>query len=131
MFINTALIPFIVKPGKKRWFTTDGLANDAFLILATMNFVTPTINLIGISNIIRILRLKFEKWRGKKSKMTQKEANKLSEGEQFDKPFLYAITMVTFYITCFYAPLIPMLPIISLLGLIYKYYVDRYLLLRR
>ncbi|CAI2377353.1 unnamed protein product [Moneuplotes crassus] len=131
MFINTAVIPFIVKGDKKDWFGPDGLANDAFLIIIIMNFVTPTINLIGFGNIFRILRLKYEKWRGEKSTMIQKEANKLSEGVEFDKPFLYAITMVTFYITCFFTPMIPMLPIISLLGIVYKYFVDRYLLLRR
>ena len=131
MLINTAAIPFIVKPNKEKWFRQNGLANDALLIVATMNIITPTINLIGFSNLYKKLRIKLEVCKGKKSKMTQKEANKLYEGLEFDQPFLYATTMTTFFITCFFTPLIPMLPIISIIGLIYKYYVDKYLLLRR
>ena len=131
MLINTAAIPFIIKPNKEKWFRQNGLANDALLIVATMNIITPTINLIGFSNLYKKLRIKLEVWKGKKSKMTQKEANKLYEGLEFDQPFLYATTMTTFFITCFFTPLIPMLPIISIIGLIYKYYVDKYLLLRR
>ena len=131
MFINTAIIPFIVKFRKDRWFDVGGLASDAFLIVFTMNFVSPTINLICFPYIIKRIKLKYQIWKGEKSKMTQREANKLAEGVDFDTPFLFASTIVTFAITCFFTPLIPMLPIISFIGLLYKYCIDKYLLLRR
>ena len=63
--------------------------------------------------------------------MTQREANKLREGVECNLPFYHATTMLTFMITCFYTPLIPMLPIISFFGLLYKFSVEWYIILRR
>ena len=131
MFINTGVIPLIVNFGKKRYFGRSGLAMDMFFILLAINVVTPTLSLFNPFHFWKLFRFKYEEWKGKHSKMTQREANKLREGVECNLPFYHATTMLTFMITCFYTPLIPMLPIISFFGLLYKFSVEWYIILRR
>jgi hypothetical protein len=131
MFINTAVIPIIVNIGKKNWFGRSGLAIDVFLIVLVINFGPPTVELFSVVHYWKKFLFKYEKWKGKRSKMTQREANKLCEGPDSNISELYATTMLTFAMTIFYTPLIPLLPIVSLFGLIYKYWIEKYLLVRR
>jgi hypothetical protein len=63
--------------------------------------------------------------------MTQREANELYEGTDPDTANLYATTMLTVFVTVFYTPLLPIAPLISLAGVIYKYWVEKVVLLRR
>lgn len=63
--------------------------------------------------------------------MSQKEANKLFEGPHFDMSKEYAGLIKTMWLSAFYAPVMPFGIVISLLGIIFSYITDKYLLLRR
>jgi len=131
MLINTGIIPLVVNLREDKWFGRGGLAMDMFFIVLTINFVTPSISLFNPFHFLKLIRFKLEENKGKNSMKTQREANALREGVMWNPPYYYATTMVTFAITCFYTPLIPMLSIISLVGITYKYWVEKYILLRR
>lgn len=72
-----------------------------------------------------------EKRKGDNCKLTQKQANKLFQGPQMDIATTYAQTGLLFLLVCFYTPIIPILPIIALVGVFIQYWVEKYLLLRR
>ncbi|CAI2384085.1 unnamed protein product [Moneuplotes crassus] len=129
--INTGVIPLIVNLGKKRWFGRSGLAIDMFFILLAINFITPSLSLFNVVHFWRKFRYWYEERKGEKSSMTQREANQLAEGVDWNPPYYYATSVSILIITCFYTPLIPLLAIISFFGLIYKYWVEKYVLLRR
>ena len=48
--------------------------------------------------------------------MTQRSANELYEGPNFDVAMRYALVMMVLMMTAFYTPLIPIIPIISFFG---------------
>ena len=48
MFINTGIIPLVINLGSDNWFGYGGLVVDIFLIMLTINFVTPLTNLFDI-----------------------------------------------------------------------------------
>jgi len=54
-------------------------------------------------------------------KLTQKECNALHELNDSSIPFKYAYIVKTIWLTCFYAPFVPIVTVISLLGLIFYY----------
>jgi len=131
MFINTGVIPILVNLGRNNWFGYGDLSIDILFIMFAINFVSPTLSILDVVHFWRKFRIWFEKKKGKESLMTQREANELSEGTEMDLSRLYAGTMLVFFMTAFYTPLIPLLPVISFFGLVYKYWVEKIILLRR
>lgn len=131
MFVNTAIIPLIVNLGRENWFGYGDLTVDIFFIIVSINFLTPTLLIFDVLHFWRRFLIYYEKWKGKDSKMTQREANELYEGTDPDTANLYATTMLTVFVTVFYTPLLPIAPLISLFGLIYKYWVEKVVMLRR
>ncbi len=63
--------------------------------------------------------------------MTQQQLNELYEYSQFDVSERYSSTIRVLLMTALFAPLIPICVPINLLGLILKYWIDKWLLLRR
>ncbi|CAI2384536.1 unnamed protein product [Moneuplotes crassus] len=129
MTINSGFTPFFVNFGKHHWFGRKGLAIDIFLILST-SFISPTVCLFDPVKYWRKFRYWYEERKGEKSMKTQREANEMSEGIDWEIPHYYGLSMSILLITCFYTPLIPILPIFSFLCTLYTYWIEKYLLLR-
>ncbi len=57
-------------------------------------------------------------------KYTQAQANKLYEYGEVDFPVKYAYVIRTVWLTCFYAPFVPLVVPISIFGLIFFYFTE-------
>lgn len=57
-------------------------------------------------------------------KYTQKQANKIFELTEADFPVQYAYVIRTIWLTCFYAPFVPAIVPIALIGLIVFYFTE-------
>ena len=63
--------------------------------------------------------------------MTQRDANKLWEGLPLDMSRRYANTMVFFLLILFYCHLNPLLLIVGMAGIVWQFWTEKYVLLRR
>ena len=130
-FINTAIIPMFVNIGKHKWFTRGGLMEDIFYNTFFVAIVSPLLYLFDFGNIVRKIRMCREERLGDKSKMTQRQANKLFEGPPLDMAQRYADTMLLFSIVLFYAFPLPILSLLGVIGSCLQYYVEKWALLKR
>jgi hypothetical protein len=92
-------------------------------------FVGPTLWWVNIP--LRILNYKRGKITQEKldqevPKRTQRELNKLFENPNVDFAFKFSYISKTILMTFFFAPLLPGGLIISFLGLIYAYFIEKY-----
>lgn len=71
-----------------------------------------------------------ERWNGPDSRLSQIEANKLLEGIPLDMAQRYANIMLLFQMTIFYLPLIPYVPFITCLGILFQYWCVKIMLIR-
>jgi len=62
--------------------------------------------------------------------MTQRDANKLWEGPVLDLGRRYANTMLFFLLILFYCHLNPVLLLVGMAGILYQYWVEKYMVLR-
>lgn len=118
-FCNTAVIPSLAYLSTNRWFTESGLVVDVMYKMFFICFISPLIYLASPVTLIKWCRLKIEKQKGKDSKMTQKTANEYSEGPVLDMAQRYANMMLLTCCTLFFFPLIPVMPLITGLGILY------------
>ena len=131
MFTNTAIIPLVTKPSKNNWFGVNGLVVDVYLNLILVSFVNPLFYHYNWTLLFKKLRICYEKRKRHHSKITQREANKLFEGTNFDIAKGYADINMILATTAFYTPLMPLLPIISISGLIFHFWLQKYFLFRK
>lgn len=131
MFANTAIIPLATKPSKNNWFGVNGLVVDVYLNLILVSFVNPLFYHYNWTLLFKKLRICYEKRKRHHSKITQREANKLFEGTNFDIAKGYADINMILATTAFYTPLMPLLPIISISGLIFHFWLQKYFLFRK
>ena len=68
---------------------------------------------------------------GENSTLTQQQANELYEGPKLDMANRFANTSNLFLTTIFYTPLIPIAPIVAMLGTFFSYMIDKWMLVRR
>ena len=99
IFLNKGISPFIIHNTKNKWFTNSGLTLDIFLVVLTINFVSPIINYFDPKFIYKKVRFHYEKYRGDKSKLSQSQANELAEDIDVDLPELYSDFLLNFYVT--------------------------------
>lgn len=130
-FINTGVIPLAVHFSIHDWFSTSGLATDVFVITIAISFFAPLIDVFEPIWLYNKLLVYLERKKGENSKMTQAQANKLCEGPPIDLPQMYCDTYLLLMVCFFYASLVPVISIICLFGVIYQYWLEKYLLLRR
>jgi hypothetical protein len=96
-----------------------------------MCFVDPILQFFDIFWFYKKFKMWREKRKGDKSNLSQNEANILFEGNEFDISEKYAKTMLLNLIVCFFSYPIPMIPVVAFFGSIFRYLVEKYLLLRR
>jgi hypothetical protein len=127
--INTALIAIIVNFDPERsWFTPGGLATDMTYILLSNAFLQPISYIFSPMYLLRLCKRRSAR---KNPYCTQAEANMVYEGPPVDMAQRYANIMKTFIVTLAFAALIPLGILFSLFGVLFSYWVDKYLLLRR
>jgi hypothetical protein len=71
------------------------------------------------------------KKQGSNSKLTQAEAHATFEGLKIDIAGKYANLIKSMLLTCFYAPVMPIALIFTIVGLILTYWVDKVLLVEK
>lgn len=134
-FINNAVVITIVhfiNNREKNIGKKNGLLYDAHSIMLTSNLVFPLIN--HLFNPFYFLKL-YKRYMLKKnlanSKLTQQEANDLFEGTLFSLPFQFAAIHKGIFTAFWFYPVLPISPLYVVLGLILRYGVQKYLILRR
>lgn len=88
-------------------------------------FLTPILWLINPYYFyLRFMRF-WTELRFSKSKATQKELNELFENPSMDVALKYSHVIKTIILTCLYIPLLPVAVLISAVGLIFAYLVEK------
>lgn len=129
MFFNTALITLIVNyDWKKDWFTSGGLIVDATYILFSNAFLSPLIYLFSPIILIRIMK---KRKAAKAEYISQSDANQIFENPEVDMAQRYANAGKTILLTLLYTPILPSAILISSAGILFEYWISKYLLLRR
>lgn len=106
------------------------LFNSVTLFLSNA-FTTPAMNYFNIWYYIRLRKRKAIMNPEKNSVFNQMESNGWFNGPLLQMEFKYVFAIKNLCLTAFYAPIMPILVPITLLGLICSYWMDKYLILRR
>lgn len=127
--VNTALITMIVNLDRDdRWFKPGGLIADMTYVLISNAFIQPIMYLFSPMYMLKLMKMRNAE---KNPLLNQAEANLIWEGPEVDMAQRYANLMKTLIVTLAYAPILPMGILISLAGVIFEYWVDKFLLIRR
>jgi hypothetical protein len=127
--VNTALITMIVNLDRDdRWFKSGGLVADMTFVLISNAFIQPIMYLFSPMYMLKLIKMRSAE---KNPLLNQAEANLIWEGPEVDMAQRYANLMKTLIVTLAYAPILPMGILISLAGLIFEYWIEKYLLIRR
>ena len=130
-FVNSALVPLapnILNENLKN-HENKNLITNMFFIFLVNSFLTPIVWTINISLIIKKIRIYFIERNHIPDAMhhkTQKELNELYEYPDMDISVKYSYISKTLFITMFYLPIFPLGALISLLGFILAYFLEKY-----
>lgn len=91
----------------------------------------PVIDLLNPWYLWKLRNRRHMEKQGRKSLHTQREANKLFEGEEFDIAEQSANVVKTMQFMAFYAQVYPAGVLLTLIGLCVRLVIDRYLIARR
>jgi len=144
-FINTAFTTLIAKiiitasvaVGEQtlietvNFYGVGGLLEAMFFVFITNAFSTPLMNLFDPWYYWRLFGRRRALKNTEDTRMNQREAHELFEGPQVDMSYKYALLIKTMLLTAFYAPAIPISILLAIVGLVFVYWVDKYILLRR
>ena len=115
----------------RNYFGNGGLIYNQFFVFI-MNMIIP--NVMGFINpgfYIKNFLRKRERKKEDKSLLTQAEAQILFENPPYDISKAYADLLKTIFFTCFYAAIIPMGVLLSLIGICIIYWVHKLNILQR
>lgn len=129
--INTLLFPYLVCEGSDEGYSA-GLLGSKIFWVAVVSWVNT---LIRIYHPFRVCRL-VQKWRlnrnlTKRGFATQARANELYQQEEFDIADCYSDQMIRFLLAMTYAPIVPLVVPVTLLGYLVDYWANKWILLRR
>jgi hypothetical protein len=115
------------------WENKDILIGNILTILIMNAFLSPTMKLIDFGYRFKLWkRRNLKKQLGTINKdeicVTQREANELFEGPKFNLDIYFAGLGKTSLLTFFFLPIFPFAVVISGLGLVYTYWVDKVIL---
>ena len=123
-FFNTALTVFLVNlvaHGKEGFYKRGGFIFDLWFIFLSNTTVPPIINLFDVWWFIRLYKRKQIK--AEKLILTQRETNYWFEGSNPNMSSKYAAVIKTMWVTCFYSSILPLALPLSILGLIFVYWL--------
>eukprot|EP01016_Furgasonia_blochmanni_P004483 TRINITY_DN1173_c0_g1_i2.p1 TRINITY_DN1173_c0_g1~~TRINITY_DN1173_c0_g1_i2.p1 ORF type:complete len:279 (-),score=51.93 TRINITY_DN1173_c0_g1_i2:190-1026(-) len=133
-FANTAIVTLAVKAiFDANFWGTGGLIQGMTMIFLTNAIVTPLTAVIDVGYFIRLWTRQKLKKEGTQGKcfLTQAELHEVYEGVDFSIAFRYAGIMRTMFATAFYAPIIPLALVWSIIAMLCIYWADKYVLIRR
>ena len=84
IFINTGIIPLLANIIPSQWFDNSGIVMDVTFKILAVGFISPIFYVCNLGSCIKWCQLNKERLKGKNSRMTQLEANLLSEGPAID-----------------------------------------------
>ena len=131
MFINTGILPMFVNWGKENWYDSGGLMDCIFYNTLSVCFIGPIFYYFNPTYIVQRIKMWREQCKGKKSKLTQRQANELFMGPNVDMAQRYANTALLLFLTVFYCFPLPIMPVLAFFGTAFQYWIEKYLLLRR
>lgn len=99
-----------------------------FIVNAVGN---PMANLMDPDYFLMLMKKWFYKRQSSKCLLTQQEANDICEYPRHEIERSYADIMTMMYVTIFYSTVVPLGQIIGIVGLIFYYWVEKYIVLRR
>eukprot|EP00405_Crypthecodinium_cohnii_P015303 CAMPEP_0206456306 /NCGR_PEP_ID=MMETSP0324_2-20121206/22284_1 /ASSEMBLY_ACC=CAM_ASM_000836 /TAXON_ID=2866 /ORGANISM="Crypthecodinium cohnii, Strain Seligo" /LENGTH=482 /DNA_ID=CAMNT_0053927205 /DNA_START=45 /DNA_END=1493 /DNA_ORIENTATION=+ len=154
MIINTSGVIFWVNMQPREWYLRGGLADDIVYLMAVDAVVTRLCFLIDytywtyswyyrrevseetVAELDRTIKASIAQSSEEeveallRSKAKVQEIKTLFEPMQLYNPDRYARALSTFFISVFYAPLLPLSPLIGIAALTLQYFIDKALLLR-
>eukprot|EP00811_Abedinium_folium_P000328 NODE_102_length_3658_cov_7.576041.p1 GENE.NODE_102_length_3658_cov_7.576041~~NODE_102_length_3658_cov_7.576041.p1 ORF type:complete len:1075 (-),score=215.76 NODE_102_length_3658_cov_7.576041:139-3363(-) len=157
MVVNTAIVLLVWQREPKNWYVDGGLVMDMYCMLS-INAATPLLAFVNDSTVFvkwfkrKTLTqakldelnkglLQYHIWRKSRSGERQpyssikayreaREFEKLFEPCDMNSPRHYANALKTFLCSIIYIPLMPMAAAIGMVGLLFQYVVDKYIVLR-
>ena len=135
LFINSSIIPLlsIFFNNKQYFFKNSGLIETIWINWVLVAILPPIIEIVNplyLLNKLKILWLECCSDE-EQSDLAQIDANKLFEGIAISLVDKYAELISLLFFTAFYISFIPIASVITIIGLILFYFVNKYLLLFR
>lgn len=135
-FVNGSLVTFIVQTFLQSndkytsLFSISGLVQNQMNVFIANAIVPVIIQLINIPYRVKKIKQHFAK-RDNGNNLTQEEANLLFENPPFEIAEKYGAILYILFMTAFYAPIMPVCLLFSILALSFYYVCDKYILLNQ
>jgi hypothetical protein len=106
-FNSTLVLVYINSNYPEEWFNSGGLIYEANVLLCINMMAAPTLTLFEPGIVIKKMKKLWQKMKGDECKMTQREANQLCEGHQFDIADKLSEYIAHIMASLFFSPVIP------------------------
>jgi hypothetical protein len=129
MVLNYSGVSFAINyDADQNWYRRGGLLNAIFTLTVVNALVMPILTVSGFKWCCKRAILKSVD--PKKPGMTQATLNKLHEPPEMDAAKSYAYILKLFFLSLLFAPLIPLVLIVGLLGVLFQYWAFKRQLLQ-
>ena len=123
-FITTAIVPFI----SDYYINYDGdydlLITNISTCFLTNSILTPIIWIFNVNYLMKKIKICYIE-KKKKHNLTQRELNSLYELPDMDISYKYSYIVKTLLMTFFYIPIFPFGVLISFIGLLFGYFLEK------
>jgi hypothetical protein len=126
-FLNTSVIYAAVHSSAENWFESGNLVNDVVTVLCFAAFA-PLINLVVVFVTVLIQKCIICKQQCSDEKITQRQANKMSEAPPLDVENNISDFMNLVLSCLFYSPLLPFALPLCVIGCMFNYFATKFLL---
>lgn len=130
-FLNTWLIPLIGNISSVNWFDNHGLVEEVFFVIIFMAISELIRIIFNIDFMFKFLLRNIEKWKGKSSEITQRQANILFENDETELCKTMSVILMFVFTLLFYSSIIPGLAIFGIVCSVLTYWVLKVVLVRR
>ncbi len=137
IFLNSAVLPFVAPimaatgHSLKELLWDDKIMDTIFLNLLVIILAPPLTELVHPKYLWHLYKVSQLKSKGSNVLITQLEANTIFEPPQINFSRKYGENLAIVLAAGFYAPLFPPGVLLATLGLMVRYWIDKYLMLRR
>ena len=116
-----------------RWYfwSSHGIIVDGWSIVVNLAFISPLMCLLSPGWILKKIQQCWVKRDIKNTNLTQIELNKLFWGDFFRPAELYADLGIVFFSCMLFASIQPISSVIAFFGMVFLYWIQKYLVLRR
>ncbi len=133
-FVNSALVPLISNVLKNGRDDHQMLLNNMFVIFICGSIISPLLSLSCYDLLINKIKLWFFITRKYKSDVTsiplsQKQLNYYFESPNMNISYQYSFLSKSILMTFFYMPIFPLGPVITLIGVILNYFIEKFKML--